>query len=560
MPADPVAGAPPASRRRWIVALTAAALFMFVFFLRFNTLGGALGGFDDDHFVPFAYAKQVQAGGEPLRDFTGIGLQGVWPSLTFELSAAAQSTLGNNLRSEALLSVIGIALAAVLTFLAASYVAPLPIAAASSAVATLLATRLYSYPKVVVLATAVWLVARFATSATRGRVATLAVLTTIAFLLRHDYAVLVGVAVLAVVITAAGSVRAVAHRLTEYALVVAVLLTPSAIFVQSHGGIRAYLQDCFGTVKEESARTARRESSFVWQSEDGRSLTTWTFLSEERNAVQTLYYAAWVLPVVGFVIAIAAREPGRRAIVVAWALLGLTVTPLFLRGNTGARFGDMTPVIAVLFATVLGYLFRPGIGRPAMIATGLVITVPLLAIGQSVWAVGGVMHDLDVSGWWHSPIAVMKQSVRRWQELGTLPRAYWTGTPESPSMAAVQYLHACTRATDRVLVISYQPELLPLAERRFAAGRSSVIPGLLTDDAHQRKMIEILNQESVPIVLVEPAEEHVYEIPILYRHLIERYVDSGPLPVNGNKVLHVYAERQRTPSSQFGPQRLPCFG
>ena len=186
MPADPVAALPPDSRRRWVVALIGAALFVFVFFLRFNTLGGALGGFDDDHFVPFAYAKQVQAGEEPLRGFTGIGLQGAWPSLTFELSAAAQSLLGNTLRSEALLSVIGIALAAVLTFLAASYVAPVPVAAASSVFAVLLATRLYNYPKVVVLAAAVWLVGRFATAPTRGRVAALAVLTVIAFLLRHD--------------------------------------------------------------------------------------------------------------------------------------------------------------------------------------------------------------------------------------------------------------------------------------------------------------------------------------------------------------------------------------
>jgi hypothetical protein len=560
MPADPVAAVPPDSRRRWVVALIGAALFVFVFFLRFNTLGGALGGFDDDHFVPFAYAKQVQAGEEPLRDFTGIGLQGAWPSLTFELSAAAQSLLGNTLRSEALLSVIGIALAAVLTFLAASDVAPVPVAAASSVFAALLATRLYNYPKVVVLAAAVWLVGRFATAPTRVRVAALAVLTVIAFLLRHDYAVLVGVAVLAVVITAAGSMRAAARRLTEYAVIVVVLLTPSAIFVQSHGGIGAYLADCLGAVKQESGRTARRDSSFVWQSEDGRRLTAWSFLSEEQNAVQTLYYVAWVLPVVAFGLALVTREPGGRAIVLAWALLGLTVTPLYLRGNTAARFGDMTPIIAVLLATVLGRVRRPGFGRPAVLATGLMTVIALLAVAQSVWAVGGVMHDLDVSGWSHSPSAVIKQSVSRWHELGTLPRAYWAGTAERPSIAAVQYLHACTRSTDRVLLISYQPELLPLADRRFAAGRASVIPGLLTDEAHQRNMIEIWNRESVPIVLVEPAEEHVYEIPILYRYLVERYVDSGPLPVDGSKVLHVYVERQRTPSGQFGPQLLPCFG
>jgi hypothetical protein len=219
----------------------------------------------------------------------------------------------------------------------------------------------------------------------------------------------------------------------------------------------------------------------------------------------------------------------------------------------------MAPLTVALLAGVCGRVSQRHGGQRAWVAAAIATMVVLATSVQSVWAIGGATRDLDVSGWSHSPVAVAKVAARRWAELKTLPRAYWAGTPDSPSVAAVQYLHECTRATDRVLVISYQPELLPLADRRFAGGRASVIPGLLTDDAHQSRMVERWDRESVPIVLVEPAEEHVYEIPILYRHLVERYVDSGPLPVNGNKVLHVYAERQRRPTGEFGPQALPCF-
>src|SRR5262249_61399433 len=69
---------------------------------------------------PFAYAKQVQAGLQPLRDFSGLGLQGAWPSLTYEVSAWGQQWLGNNLRSEAVVTITGVALGAAITFVVAS--------------------------------------------------------------------------------------------------------------------------------------------------------------------------------------------------------------------------------------------------------------------------------------------------------------------------------------------------------------------------------------------------------------------------------------------------------
>jgi hypothetical protein len=109
-------------------------------------------------------------------------------------------------------------------------------------------------------------------------------------------------------------------------------------------------------------------------------------------------------------------------------------------------------------------------------------------------------------------------------------------------------------------VISYQPELLPLADRRFAAGRASVIPGLLTDESHQQRLVERWQRQSVPIVLVEPAEEHAYEIPIVLKHLLEHYVDSGPIEVNGGLELHIYTERGRPASRTYGPSGWPCFG
>ena len=124
--------------RRLLISVAAILLFGWVFLYRFNTLGGAFGGFDNDHFLHFVYAKQVQAGEQPLRDFLDAGLQGARPSLTYELSAAAQTYLGNNLRSEAWLTVAGVALGAAIAFIAGSTIAPWPWALATALVSALM--------------------------------------------------------------------------------------------------------------------------------------------------------------------------------------------------------------------------------------------------------------------------------------------------------------------------------------------------------------------------------------------------------------------------------------
>ena len=127
-------------RRALSRTIVVVLLIGFTCLYRFNTLGGRFAGFDNDHFVPFAYAKQVQAGDQPLRDFSGLGLQGAWPSLTYEVSALGQEWLGNNLRSEAIVTVSAVALAAALTFAAASMLSNAFWGVLATAVTTLPAT------------------------------------------------------------------------------------------------------------------------------------------------------------------------------------------------------------------------------------------------------------------------------------------------------------------------------------------------------------------------------------------------------------------------------------
>jgi len=194
-----------ARRRALVCTIVAVLLFAFTCLYRFNTLGGRFGGFDNDHFVPFAYAKQVQAGEQPLRDFDGLGLQGAWPSLTYETSALTQRWFGDNLRSEAMLTVAAVAVAASLTFLAAASVAPAGWAAAATLISVFVAPTLYNYPKVLILSAAALTIAQYCRRPHVLGVVAGSVLTAIAFLFRHDLAVYAGVGLLLAYV--AGSAR-----------------------------------------------------------------------------------------------------------------------------------------------------------------------------------------------------------------------------------------------------------------------------------------------------------------------------------------------------------------
>jgi hypothetical protein len=239
----------------------------------------------------------------------------------------------------------------------------------------------------------------------------------------------------------------------------------------------------------------------------------------------------------------------------------LFVTPFFLRGNTGARFGDMGPLFSMVVAGTCALTFRwdSADSLPRWAARSLLLGFVLWATVASTWTIGGVRGELDASGWSDSIKKVRDQAERRWQELGALPAAYWSGTPESPSIAAVQYIHECTSPSDRVLMAAYQPEVLPLADRRFAGGRSIVLPELLTDAAHQQQIVAKWQRQSVPIVLMDESDDYSIETPIVYEHLIREYVRAGTVEVNGGVTLTVFAKRDRPAVGSYKEGSLPCF-
>jgi hypothetical protein len=539
---------------RWIVVgVAAVVLFAWVFFYRFNTLGGSFGGFDNDHFLYYAVAKQVQAGEQPLRDFQDA-MHGAWPSLTYEFSAAAQRLFGNNLRSEAWLTVGGMALGTTVAFVAASAVASWPWALATAWLSALMAPKLYGYPKVLVTAVAALILVAGREGVTWRRVGLMSAWTAIAFLFRHDYAVYCAVGFL-VYIAFAGD-RPWQKRLGQaaaYGAITLVLLAPSLWWIQRYSGLTEYVRNAAEMSRNEALRTGIGWPQFALS---GGDLVTSIFDRDE-NATAWIYYTLLGMPLL--VLGVTARRwmdvrtHAHASALVAVSVMTALLCYSFLRGNLAARFGDMAAPAVVLGAYLLSEAtdFR---GRPwprvAMTTTLAVVVLAVTLLGT--WRLASVSSELRNSRL-TEPADVVDRARRASDELVGMPRSLRES--QVGRMQASDYLYRCTRPTDRVIAVGYYPDVPAFSERLFAGGRVTFVLGYYADERYWRETNAKLESQSVPIVLggweLDDPRFH-----LLNDYLRSRYDEVGTLDQASLRVL-VRKGRQGTPT---GPNGLPCFG
>jgi hypothetical protein len=550
---------PPVSKRllrRLLISVAAILLFGWVFLYRFNTLGGAFGGFDNDHFLHFVYAKQVQAGEQPLRDFLDAGLQGARPSLTYELSAAAQTYFGNNLRSEAWLTVAGVALGAAIAFIAGSTIAPWPWALATALVSALMSPKLYSYPKVLVTAVASLLIVSSSRLPAWQQVAFMSLWTTVAFLFRHDYAIYCVAGFLVVTALTAGlSWRDRLTRVGAYLLVTAVLLAPSLWWVEHYRGLTEYVRNGLEMSRNEAERTR-----IGWP-----GLTLGSGLSsivEENNAEAWIYYVFLAVPAV--VIGVAGWKTIRGgtsqdpsvAPLVALGVMTAMLSHYFLRGNLAARFGDMGPPMAVLAAYLL-FVSTRGLAVDwrrsligAAIATAVFATTVLCA-----WNLASVSGELRTARLLE-PFDVLARTRQASHDLVAMP-ASLREEQAADRMQASAYVHQCTKPTDRLLVMGYATDVLAFSERLFAGKRASFVIGFYTDERYSKETVASLQSTSVPIVLGGELLDDA-RLPLIVNYLRSHYEEAGTVRFYEGE-LRVLVRRGLA-GQPLGPGGLPCFG
>jgi len=555
-------------RRTWttlgrIIGVCVVLCFTAVY--RFNTLGGRFGGFDNDHFVPFAYAKQVQAGAQPLRDFSGLGLQGAWPSLAYEASALAQRTLGNNLRSEAIVTIAGVSIAAALTFLAASLLSTPFWALIATSISVFVAPTLYNYPKVLMLSAVALVIAVYARRPTVGGICGAAALSAVAFLFRHDYAAYVGVGIVLACVVHGEWRRGFQHA-TLYVALTFLLLAPSLVYVERHAGLAQYVREGLELSRREADRTGLSMwPRFTFTSESSSPVSAATFFDVEQNGVAWLYYLTRLLPaVVLIVVWRVVEDRHRRVAALAIAAMAACASPFLIRGNVAVRLGDVGPLFSILFAIVCDEVVRRrSEDQRAARAIRIVLIAALLAgTALSARTVGYVGSQMSTAGLSRSFAHTRYRTQELWRTLGTLPEAALAdGVVQSP-LTIAQYFNRCTMPSDRIVMMTYEPEILPFAERLFGAGRLSVIPGYVLGERQERELVGFWQHESVPVALSEFEEfwnPESRDVPVIRNYLLANYRPAGDIQLTEDRRLKVFAHRQRAVVSLFGEGQLPCF-
>jgi hypothetical protein len=549
------------NRWRSAVVIAVGGLVAFVTFVfRFNTLGGSLGGFDNDHFIYLIRTDVVLAGEQPLRDFVDAELRGAWPALTYSVSAWAQQIGGRTLLPEAYLSVGALALATAVVFaLALRFSRRWSVAVLAAAVTIVMSPKLYNYPKVLMLALGMWTLAEAIVSPSLLRLGALAAVTVAAALFRHDFALYIAAAAVAAFVARdAGEWKTAARTVGIYAALTLTLAVPSIVWVQVYEGIPSYIAGSLASVAVERARTQLYLPSLDLAAPfSGESLLLVT------------YYAFWAVPAVAgaaWIARFVRQSSSRLSVAERAAGAGLLAMAIlanmsFLRANLAERFGDAAVPVVLLAAWTVG----TAAAWTSPVARGWVTLVPVLLLIQmfvAAYAFSDVRRELDTSGLSDSVGKISRRYAAVRDELRALPPASWQNTAPSGVLAAAAYVAQCTSPDDRILVTGPTHEVPVLARRRFAAGQAMFKLSLYTSERDQERALARLEQQSVPLVLADIREFEggfLSDYPLIARHLAEHYREAGTIDVDEEPRLRVFVDARRTPSRLDARFGLPCF-
>jgi hypothetical protein len=510
-------------------------------------------GFTNDHFVNLSRAQQILFGEMPVRDFVDPGL-----ALMYYVSAAFQIVFGRTLLSEALLVFGALALAAAVTCWVALRLTGSPAIAAVVTVCQIVVfPRSYGYPKMLLYALALLGVSLYAQApqgspAARVRVL-LGCLTAVAFLMRHDHGVFIGIACAAAIVLVEfhRGVPAVVRALAAYAAVAIVLVVPYLVLIESSGGLVQYVRDGLAFSRAEAARSSLDRLP---------GFSAGTSATVAANAQAWLFYLPWAMSAVVLARLAMTRDVRAAAVMVPALLLSMLVAATFLRSPLSERLADVWGPLPIVLAVALAPIDG---GRRSRGARRWSAALVLVLTVWSVGVVGRVPAAVATAGLWTGGISERFQRVTR--DLSTPAAAARAAELARPldERTILTYLFACTNPSDRMLAFLFAPEIFYLTERGFAAGHVAFVVGYHGREEEQRLAVERWQSQSVPfsLMLDDKARDAERFFPLVARELHRRYeaVARTGFDMQGSGPLVVMAERGRVATSTYEPLGLPCF-
>jgi hypothetical protein len=538
---------------RWPVVATAAAAFIATLAWRFVTFTG----FTNDHYVHLALAQQMLMGERPVRDFADSG----WP-LMYLLSAAAWRATGDALATEWAIAAGAFALGAACTVVAAYRLsASLAIAVLVTTVEVLIYPRTYSYPKVLAYAVASWAMVPLASRPSRQRVALMSVIVAVAFLLRHDHGLFIGVGAAVCLAVAGGLARwqDALQRIGVLTGMTAVFLLPWAVFVALNGGLLPYFQGGIEYSRAEAAATSLTTPPL---------LSLGTPVNTIANAEAWLFWLFWGITVVcGAVLVVRVlrgreRWTGEAGAVAGVATMAVLVNASFVRQALQVRLPDAVVPAAVLGAWALGLCWTAQwrlrtLQRVVQLATVGVLMVSLAALGR-ITDLAGQYDNTDVG---RGPARATEHA----QEVAGLVLSRHRDNLSPPSrvsralMPFIAYLDRCTSTSDRLIVTGEFPEVLVIAGRKFA-GDGVVFGSWYASEVHQDRTVEQLLM-SPPLFVIHAGDYEGFRgrFPLVDRFATGAYEPFTEIPVEGTGNARILVHRDRVPVRTDAATGWRCF-
>jgi hypothetical protein len=520
----------------------------------------------NDHYFYVAGANQVLAGEWPTRDFFDPGMP-----LMYLVPAFVQWLVGYPLLAEVLVVSLAYGVAAALTVVAGYRLTGcLPIGIVTAVLEVLAFPRTYNYPKVVFYVAGLLLIWRYLRAPTTTHLVSVAVLVAIAGMFRHDHALYLGVvAVIAVMMASSASLGQRLRRGLALAVVTAALLTPYVVYVQVNSGVMSYARALVEFNRAERRRTRLQPVTFV----TGRELGAVCGASSrfpiecviESNAEPILYYGLFALPAIAVVV-LAVRRVRRRqtdvdVMVVTVVATALLLDLAFLRHPLSARLAD--PLVpALLLSAWLGRLLwrPPGWTRRTVAAmlTGAVLTLSIVSFARFT----GTADYLGRTGLLINP-ARFPEFL--WNAVADLSDVRSSGHLPSRAIEKLEpfwrYVDWCTEADHRILVPGFMAEIVVVARRPFAGGRSTLMPGFNNSVEDQELVLSRLARQTTPIVVVmSDWAGWEQSFPLVARYVAHRYSLAGELPIREDRIARVLLADDMTAGAPLDPETgWPCI-
>jgi hypothetical protein len=271
----------------------------------------------------------------------------------------------------------------------------------------------------------------------------------------------------------------------------------------------------------------------------------WTITWSAEDLANSLYWVFVAVPLAAILVVWRrVSDATERAQVLSAVVMSLFVLVFILREPIVARMSGAAAPLVVLCAWLWRRVHRSPLAR-AVAATVLLTAV--LVTGSSRTVVYAARNVLSIP-------ATLAQAASSPPPPVFLPR--------TPVLPVVEYIRRCTRPDDRVYAGWFVAELYYFSQRAFAGGIVATWGHHWSEPGNQRRIIDKMKTESVPIVILQYEDTDFRETYVeLESYLRANYRAWGPTRLGWSEgpEYTVLTKNNLAPVRMDPVSSMPCF-